>query len=118
MQTKHIIFSLFLLLLIASAWRFEEYYVRENFYVTSELECDSSTSHCFVQICDVENTEGCNVTPYQRVKMDATGAPACLYDQSCESFNCEDTDVTCEIIFCTPENINDGETCTDITTAP
>ena len=100
------------MILVVVWYRFENYIGDNNFYLYVSTSCNPEIESCFVVDCS-EDEEGCDTTPYKRVEILKSEAPACLEEHSCEDFSC-DVDSDCTITTCSEENTEEWEVCSEI----
>jgi hypothetical protein len=94
----------------AIAARYISYVALEDFTVYYYGDCDSETASCFVTDCDPAEDPSCDATPYTKIAIPASAAPACLFEYACESFVCSEHS-GCVETFCTDDELEEGERC-------
>lgn len=90
--------------------RFDEYVLKHNFFVHAAVPCDPSEGTCFVADCSPEEDEECDVSPYKKIDVLSSIAPACIEEHTCEAFACT-PGTDCTETFCDDETLEDGEVC-------
>lgn len=93
----------------AICFRFNEYILKRNFTVYSHIPCNQGEM-CFFHDCDESTDPECDTAPYKKVTIDASIAPQCIYEHSCNTIECTDN-TKCHISYCTPETVDEGEKC-------
>ncbi len=94
---------------VAVFFRFEEYVVRSNFSIFTLTSCDSTSEACFVADC-AEEDDACDMTPYKKVQIAATAAPACAFENECDEIVCLEEDL-CVVTYCSDSSLEEGERC-------
>lgn len=106
-----ILLAMVLVAVAATIWyRFDQYVIQRNFVMVANAFCDPESEECFVMDCDPETDEECDATPYKKVSILASEAPACLQEHTCETFSCDGLS-SCEITTCDDESLEEGEAC-------
>jgi hypothetical protein len=109
--------ALFLAVICIVAWyRYDQYVVQKNFLLEVNAVCNPASEACFVADCSPTDDPFCDTTPYKKVEILASEAPACLEEHTCESFSCDGIE-RCSITYCLDEIKEDWESCTEIVPA-
>ena len=107
----YLLIPLSLLAIGASYYRFM---VLSDYIVEYDGMCDPASESCFVGCVDDECTE---IYYYALVRKDAASAYAQCGPNvlECEAASvCLPTDVMCEITYCSPESVIEGDTCENL----
>lgn len=112
-KTKILTVVMILFVVVSVSAKFYKFSVIQDFYVSSELECDPETESCFIWDCDLSD-EDCDQAPYKYIWKYATGVTNCdprLED--CDELQCN-TNEDCEIIYCSEDTLGEEEFCQGI----
>jgi len=113
MKTRPLYLLLLLLsaILVVIAYRYEQYVVQRNFLIDVQAPCDPASKSCFVSDCSPTDDPACDTSPYDKVEILDSEAPACLEEHTCVAFSCEGYS-NCSIDYCSEDTLEDGEACT------
>jgi len=112
-KSKILFISAVIIFLCAGLWRYYEYFVAQDFMISSRINCDPSISSCFVSTCDPGDSE-CSTDPYLKIIKKANKIEECTFgDEKCSSMSCENGEKDCSIISCNINNVMTGEHCSD-----
>jgi|CXWK01.1.fsa_nt_gi hypothetical protein len=114
-KLKSMLFLFFLVLFgfLVAFHNFDRYFLLKDYPVSALTPCDPSLHSCF-EIDQELAFFPTQTGPYAKVTVNAAIAPACLDEHNCGNFYCEkfiDGGKDCEVIYCTSQNIEDGESC-------
>jgi hypothetical protein len=111
LSTASVWIFIFAALVIAGS-RYYHYFISQDFVVEVFADCAPATQSCFVSEADLVDPSS-QPRDYKKVRGMANALPHCLIEHSCEAeFYCEaDQSSKCEIEYCTPESLSDGEVC-------
>jgi len=123
-KKSKILFAVIGLLVVGSiAVTFWRYMVKRDYIIESQTDCDPETENCFIWECDpdsLEEGEQCIGVPeediwyYKLVRRNAKNIPLCdPNDENCDALTCPEGEEECEEVLCAPENVGDGEMCSD-----
>lgn len=107
---------MFLLALVGSVLAtYYRYFIKKDFYIEAETECDPRSEACFIYVCDPESEEDCpeeeaeRISYYKLIKKKASAIPLCdPSDAACDALDCSDSR-NCEVLFCDPEASSEEE---------
>ncbi len=119
-KTQKYWLALFAIIVISViGYRYYDYVVQRNFLLEVNVTCDPATDTCFVMDCVPAEDPFCDITPYKKVELLASEAPACLEEHACEAFSCGASE-SCTETFCSDDTREEWEICTDasFTSAP
>lgn len=116
-----LVFILFIIGAVAiTYWRT---FIRRDYIIEAQIDCDPASEACFIWQCDpgsTEEGEACTGDPekdiwyYKIIKKNASQIPVCdPNSEECSPLSCEENEKDCEMTLCTPENVKEGETCND-----
>jgi len=110
-SSKIILGILAALLVFIIGFKYNDYFIGQNYLTVNAVSCDPETEECFQYDCtdwcdDVGSLIFYDGTPYKKLKIMAYDAPVCLEDMTCLDFTCADTDAPCETIYCSEETVN------------
>lgn len=91
-----------------AGYRYEQYVLARNFLMEVQVPCDPASEACFALACDSEDEE-CDTTPYKKVEVLASEAPACAEEHTCEAFTCSGD--SCSETYCAEDTLEEGEQC-------
>lgn len=122
MDKKSKIFLVVFFLLIvgsvgATYWRI---FVKKNYIIENQVDCDPYVDACFIWECDPESTvegEACtgdeeaDIWYYQIARRKAFNIPLCdpEKDDTCDPWTCAEDEKDCETIFCSDDNKGEQE---------
>jgi hypothetical protein len=93
------------------------YFIKKDYYIEAQTDCDPSMEACFVSVCDPETDPECpqeeseRAYYYKLIKKKASSIPLCdPNDPDCLALDCSDKNV-CEETLCDPENPGEDITC-------
>jgi hypothetical protein len=124
-KKSKIFLAVFFFLIIASVgvtfWRI---YIKKDYIVQAQTDCDPTTEKCFVWQCDPKSTvegEACTGDPdkdtwyYKIVKKNASLIPLCdPNDENCKPLECADGEKDCSVTLCDETNKKEqGVECND-----
>jgi len=104
-------------ILIVSALSFYRYLIKKDYMLFIKEPCDPKIETCFIHECDIGDVR-CNSAKegkifYKIIHKNALNMPACP-DGLCPQVDCKSDEKDCEIIFCSPdilENYGLSDTC-------
>ncbi len=116
-KNKILMLSIFALILLSVVFTFVRMFITQNYIIEAQIECDPKVESCFVWFCDPEEGE-CEEPNepyfYKLIIKKAVNFDVCdLRDEDCEEPRCEKGELDCEVINCIPEEMEDGEVCSD-----
>jgi hypothetical protein len=109
-STVPVLSVIVLLLLILIGYRYNNYILHKDFIIDATAPCITGGT-CFMADC-APGDASCDPTPYVKVSLPAAEAPECLVNNDCDQFSCEGLQ-GCQIIYCSQDVLDDGETCAD-----
>jgi hypothetical protein len=113
-STKILTFILILFFALSVSAKYYKFSVVQDFYISSELECDPKTKACFVWDCDISD-EDCDQSPYKYIWKYAADVPNCdPREDDCPELICKAAEEECEIIYCYEDTLGEEEYCTEI----
>lgn len=116
MTWRVVFFSLLAALIVTVVgYRYHQYMLVKNFTLEAYTSCDPDLQNCFT-LTDPSMDLGFQDGPYEKVELTARFAPACLEEHACSNFVCDPADSACNITYCSPDTLGDGEQCTSETT--
>ncbi|MEI8339238.1 MAG: hypothetical protein WCF94_01080 [bacterium] len=114
-ETKIFLIIFILIIVVVVSYRYQQYFLNKNFILSVHTSCDSKTEKCFASDCVLGEDPECDESAYKKVEILDSIAPVCLEEHNCPTFFCEQVVGQCSIIYCSEENLDDGEKCLDIT---
>lgn len=101
-----------ILILFLAGHNFYRYFLVKDYVVHAHTSCDPSNYSCFT-LADATGSPTVNNKFYSKVTTDSAHAPKCLDEQNCENFVCARGAVACTILYCTEQNLEEGEKCSN-----
>ena len=95
-----------LVFLAVLGFSYYNFFIKNDFLVTKQVECDPTTEACFVSDCEANDSECDTETTYKKIE-----APSKYAGSDYEKFTCEAGDPNCKVITCSPETVEAGEKC-------
>jgi hypothetical protein len=103
-----------IIVLIVAGHNFERYYIAKNYPLHVFINCDTAKHSCFV--ADPATADPTfQASPYAKVLINAAHAPSCLEEHDCSNFSCNGIIGACEVMYCSKDSLEDGETCSNTT---
>lgn len=97
------------LIVISVGATFFRIYLKKDYQIISQTDCDPSAEKCFVHICDPETDGECKGNPeedtfyYKIISKNASQIPNCdPNSEECAPLACEEGEDDCEITLCSP----------------
>lgn len=114
MRANTFVFLGFLLLSLFAivGYRFDRYYIANDYTVDVFTTCDTSIHNCFISDASVADPTY-QAEPYEKVEINAGDAPYCLEEHTCTNFSCG-TIASCTIAYCTADTTDSGESCSSL----
>lgn len=114
-KKSKIFLAVFFLLILGSVgatyWRI---FVKHDYIISAQTDCDPTIDKCFIWECDPASTaegEACTGDPeadtwyYQIVNRKAANIPLCdPNDENCQALVCDEGEKDCEVVFCDDTN--------------
>jgi len=91
---------------------FTRYFVLKDYQLVTFTECNTDTHSCFTNDPNFDGFSFYSV-PYAKVNIYAPDAPACLDEHTCQGFSCDNRGEDCLVIYCSEDNLDEGEICTE-----
>lgn len=106
-----VLFSLLIVVIFIVTWA--RVYVRGDYMLSSEVECDPAEESCFVRLCEEDCDPEAMQEFYKIRTLAANYASTCNPTvETCPDLLCSDIP-TCVEELCTEENVHEGEWCND-----
>lgn len=103
-----------ILVLIVAIHNFARYYVAKDYPFHVFTSCAPFMHSCFT--ADPTNSDPTfQGGAYEKVMIDAAHAPICLEEHTCANFSCDGLGALCQVTYCSPDALEDGESCTSST---
>lgn len=117
-KKSKILLIIFSLLLVGSVGiTIYKYEVRNDYLISGSVPCDPQTESCFYVPCEDGDTS-CNsneVEYYKKVEKRAFNIERCdPAVEGCNPLSCSENEDNCTVIYCSENNINDGEVCSSL----
>ena len=116
-----LVFILFILGSVAATYY--RIFVKKDYIISAEMDCDPLEENCFVWECDPESNkegEACTGNPeedvwyYKIIHRKAFNIPLCdPNNEDCEALVCPEGEADCEEIQCTEETKGGEDICTN-----
>jgi hypothetical protein len=113
-NTRRFLIFISIIVLFIVGFRYYQYIVNRNFFLSVNTECNPTKEKCFVSDCLPEKDKECDTSPYKKIKILARESPVCLEEHSCKNFSCADNSKQCFIYQCSDSTLEEGEKCSDI----
>ena len=100
------------LILFIAGHNFVRYYIARDYILNVFTSCDSTQHNCFKadpNTADLTFQSG----TYEKIQVSAAYAPSCLDEHNCPDFSCDARDSVCNITYCSDDNLDEGESCTN-----
>jgi hypothetical protein len=118
-QSKIFFLALFLLIALSVGVSYYRFFVAKDYIIEAEAECDPAAEACFVYVCDPQ-AEECSGDPeedtsyYKVVHRKAANIPLCDPSaESCDALVCQPDEKDCEETLCDPNDLAEGDLCSD-----
>lgn len=112
-KTKILVAVLILFFAVSISAKHYKFSIADDFYISSELSCDTETESCFVWGCDLDD-EDCDQTPYKYIWKHGADVPNCdPRTENCPELTCAEDEEECEITYCSEETLGEEEFCFD-----
>jgi hypothetical protein len=99
---------------VVAGHNFYRYYLQKNYVLHVLTSCDTTTHSCF--IADPATADPTfQSAPYDKVEISAAVAPSCLEEHTCTDFACTGIKGYCDLSYCSPATLEDGESCSTTT---
>lgn len=120
-KKSKILVGVFVLLITASiAATYWRVFLKKDYMISAQVDCDPATEACFIWECDPETPGECTGDPeediwyYEIIKKKAANIPDCdPEDENCEALVCQEGETDCEYILCSSETASEGEKCSN-----
>ncbi len=114
-MANKIFYTILALLILGSVGvTFYKIVIQKNYQIVAEASCDPETEKCFSYI-DEESGE---VSYYKLISKNAADIYACEQTEEklgCnEELSCLENEENCSYTYCDPENLEEGEMCSEI----
>ena len=102
--------------LVIGGHSFYRYYIVKGYPLHVFSACDPASHDCFV--ADPATADPTfQAGPYEKIEINAGVAPKCLDEHTCTDFSCTGIQGSCQVTFCSDSTKEDGESCSDASTA-
>ncbi len=105
-ENKILFFILGFIFLAVIGVGYYNYFVRGDYLVTKQVECDPNIDSCFVSDCESNDSECDTTTTYKKISI-----PSKYAGSDYDSLTCSTGDSFCTIITCHDETVEVGEKC-------
>ncbi len=105
-QSKYFTLAIGLLAFFVVAFSYYNFFIKNDFEVIKQIDCDPQIDSCFVSDCDSNDSECDTETTYKKIT-----APSKYAGSDYESFTCVSGDPHCQIITCSDATVEAGEKC-------
>lgn len=102
-----------LFILFLTGHNFARYFVFKDYPLNVFTACDPNRYVCFEKVAD-DPSFSFYSGPYLKVEISAKYAPSCLDEHDCVNFTCEDIPGFCKITYCSEEDLEEGEMCSNV----
>ena len=111
-KSKILIIVFILLILGSVAATYYRIFVKRDYIISAQMDCDPLSENCYVWKCDpaVDGEETCTGDPeediwyYKILNRKALNIPLCdPNDEECEALTCPEGEAECEMTNCNPE---------------
>jgi hypothetical protein len=110
-----IIFIVLVIGIAISVWQtYDRIYVERDYMISAEIDCDPEVNSCYVWVDEEgEYGEVGEVWYYALISKKASSFSICNpHREECEDeLYCADDEEDCEVYYCEPEEVGDGEEC-------
>ncbi len=112
MKSKYLFLVFVLIVIVSIIYGLYHFIFARDYVIYSEISCDPSIESCFFYECD-ESELGCLGEPYKKIIKNAKYSPYCdpYADDNCPELFCEESEFGCEIIECSTNELEEGESC-------
>jgi hypothetical protein len=111
-KTSRYAFFIFLAtaVVLIVGYRFDRYYVAQDYLVDVFTQCDTTSHSCF-EADETIADPAFQGAPYEKIEILARDTPKCLEEHVCKDFSCDGI-ASCAVTYCSSESLEDGESCT------
>lgn len=110
MSSSALLVVFFLGIVAVIGYRFDQYQLRHNYLVDANVPCNPATEKCFASDCSPKDDLSCDTSPYKKVEIRASAAPACMEEHTCSTFECA-PGTDCSVTYCSADALDSGEKC-------
>jgi hypothetical protein len=112
-RSKLFFWLLLVIIILVSGFKFNQFFIEKDFTLLVNLDCDPAMERCFALDCSSMDDPECDDVPYKKLETWAGNAPSCLLERTCLDFSCPLNDALCSVTYCSSENIESWEKCTE-----
>ncbi len=110
-KTKILFIIIATAFIVAAVIKFYLFFIKNEYLIFDNIKCDPYTESCFVYECDSEDGY-CEPEYYKKIQIKGSDYIECgTEDEVCPENTCLDTFKDCEIIVCSEDVLEDGESC-------
>ena len=112
-RSKILVTIFVILLFLLSAFEYRQIVVKHDYAVKAHTPCDEVTQSCFKTICATEDDPDCIPEVYAKITKNVSNVELCnQYErEDCPDLACEPGESDCEILYCSVDTAESGESC-------